>query len=152
MKTRLTLILMALLIVTAACGPEATPPPADEPILTVTSAEGDTTYTLAELQAMPASNIESDDGAFVGVTLTDLLAAAGFEDTAAIAEVRAIASDGFSSTYDESYFTREDAVLAYARQAGDLNSDELPLRMVIPGEEGRMQPRQITTIEVTLSE
>ena len=150
MKTLKFALLIAIAIAVVSCNPApaATPPAADEAILTVQAGEAEQTFTLADLQAMPATEVESDDGAFVGVSLSALLAEAGFE-LDAVSAVSAVAVDGFSSSYDTAMFTREDAVLAYARADGDLNGDEQPLRMVIPGEEGRMQPRQVNRIEVT---
>lgn len=149
--TRFLLLLTLLILAVAACQPggQASPPAADEAVLTVQGPEAEQTYTLEQLQALPATDVQSDDGSFTGVRLVDLLGDAGF-DPDQIASVRVVALDGFSSTYQADLFTREDAVLAYARAGGDLNADELPLRMVIPGQEGRMQPRQVARIEVTV--
>ncbi len=145
------LVCCALLIaLLAGCGPGggATPVPGAI-ILTVTGGDIEQTYTLEQLQALAAHDVESDDGAFVGVLLSDLLSEAGF-DLDRITTVRAVAMDGFSSTYDATLFRRDDAVLAYARAGGDLDGDEQPLRMVIPGQEGRMQPHQITRLEIAV--
>lgn len=144
------MLVVSVIVLLAGCAPggAATTPAPDEMLLTVRGPEVEQTYTLAELQAMPATSVESDDGTFVGVRLSDLLTEAGF-DMGQIATVQVIALDNFSSTYDSALFMRQDAVLAYARQEGSLNENELPLRMVIPGQEGRMQPRQVATIEVT---
>lgn len=148
------LILLAALLL-AACGPagQASPTPPQEAapgiILTITGGETERTFTLEQLQALPVTEVESADGQYVGVRLGDLLAEAGF-DLEAIATVQAVAVDGFSSTYSPELFTRQDAVLAYARKDGNLNADEAPLRMVIPGEGGRMQPRMVNRIEVSV--
>lgn len=149
------LILLAALLL-AACGPagQASPTPPQEAstpgvILTITGGEAEQSFTLEQLQALPVTEVESADGQFVGVRLSDLLAEAGF-DLQTIVTVQAVAVDGFSSTYPPDLFTRQDAVLAYARKGGNLNADEAPLRMVIPGEGGRMQPRMVNRIEVTV--
>ena len=144
---RLVLLALALVMV-GGCGPgEAAPPAPADSVLTVQGGDIERVYTLAQLQALTATNVESDAGSFTGVRLRDLLTDAGF-DLEGIVTVRVVALDGFSSTYDAALFTREDAVLAYARAEGALDDDEQPLRMVIPGQEGRMQPRQVTRIEV----
>lgn len=143
-------VLLVLATLIAACGGGAqTPPPADAAILTITGGADDQTYTLEQLEALAAVDITSDDGDFVGARLSDLLADAGF-DLETIETVRVRAVDGFSVSYNADYFMREDAVLAYTRAEGDLTGEELPLRMVIPGEEGRMQPRMINRIDITL--
>jgi hypothetical protein len=141
-------VLVLLAVLVAACGGAQTPPAPDEAILTITGGESEQTYTLDQLEALDTVDVESDDGAFIGVPLRDLLADAGF-DVEAIESVRLVAVDGFSATYQADRFTRADAVLAYSRAEGELTSEELPLRMVIPGEEGMMQPRMINRIEVS---
>lgn len=149
------LILFAALLL-AACGPagQASPTPPQEAsvpgvILTITGGETERTFTLEQLQALPVTEVESADGQFVGVRLSDLLTEAGFS-LEAIATVQVVATDGFSSTYPPELFSREDAVLAYARKGGSLNDDEAPLRMVIPNEGGTMQPRMVNRIEVNV--
>ncbi len=146
--------LIAVLLL-AACGPaeQTAPTPPQESaapgvILTITGGETERTFTLEQLQALPVTEIESAAGAFIGVRLGDLLTEAGF-NLDGIATVRVVATDGFSSTYPPELFTREDAVLAYARQGGSLNPDEAPLRMVIPDQGGSMQPRMVNRIEVS---
>jgi hypothetical protein len=145
---RLFLILILIATLVGCSSNEATPPAADDTILTISDGNNEKSYTLAELQGLPETGVESDDGSFVGVRLIDLLVHAGY-DPDAITSVRVVALDGFSSTYDSELFKGEDTVLAYAREDQVLNGDELPLRMVIPGQEGRMQPRQVQSIEVT---
>ncbi len=148
-------LILVVALLAAACSPagQATPTQPQEAaapgvILTIASGEEEQTFTLEQLQALPATEVESADGQFVGVRLGDLLAEAGF-DLDAIATVRVMATDGFSSTYESNLFARQDAVLAYARQGGSLNANELPLRMVIPNEGGTMQPRMVNRIEVS---
>lgn len=147
--TRMLLVVLMLALL-AACGPSETPTPAapDEPLLTISGPDGEQTFTLEQLQALDATDAESDAGAFTGVALSDLLTAAGF-DPAQVSSVNVVATDGFSRTYESDIFSRADAVLAYTRSDGPLNSDELPLSMVIPGAEGNMQPRMVNRLEVT---
>ena len=143
------MFLVLLIVIFVGCSPatDATPLAGDVTVLTISGSDIEQTYTLEQLQAMTKCRSESDDGAFVGVCLHALLTETGFE-LSRIETVRVLAIDGFSSTYEEALFTRDDAILAYSRDDGDLLADEQPLRMVIPGEEGRMQPRQVSAIEV----
>ena len=142
------LFLILILALAGCTSQDATPPPAGATILTVSGANIEKMYTLEQLQGMSETHVESDDGSFVGVRLADLLTDAGY-DPEQITSVRVIAQDGFSSTYDSALFVRDDTILATARKDGNLNGDEQPLRMVLPGHEGRMQPRQVVYIEVT---
>ncbi len=149
-KCKYVLLLLILIVAFVGCSPNnPTPPAAGDIILTVSGADKEKTYTLEQLRGLSETNVESDDGSFVGVRLADLLVDAGYA-LDQITSVRVIALDDFSSTYDSELLNREDTVLAYARKDSDLNGDELPLRMVLPGQEGRMQPRQVKSIEVTV--
>jgi DMSO/TMAO reductase YedYZ molybdopterin-dependent catalytic subunit len=81
----------------------------------------------------------------VGVTLTALLADAGI-DSASLTAVKAVAGDGFTANYDSSLYAREDTIVAYARVDAPLGEDEGTFRMVLPDQEGKMNPRQLAEI------
>jgi len=81
----------------------------------------------------------------VGVPLTVLLQDAGI-DPAALKIVKAVAVDGFSANYESALFAREDTLVAYARADGPLGDDEGSFRMVLPDQEGKLNPRELVEI------
>jgi hypothetical protein len=60
--------------------------------------------------------------------------------------VKATAVDGFSANYEPALFNKEDTLVAYARADGPLAEDEGPFRMVLPDQEGKLNPRQLVEI------
>jgi hypothetical protein len=138
---------LALLSFLAACSGGATQP-ASTAILTVTSATTQKTYTQAQLQSLSKSEASFNNVTYVGVPLANLLQDAGF-DPGAVQSVKAIASDGFSATYDSSFFTRPDVLVAYTRKDGPLTGDDGAFRMVLPGEEGKFNVRMLVELNVT---
>jgi hypothetical protein len=77
---------------------------------------------------------------YQGVQLKELLEEAGFtpEDLSA---VKATATDGYSVNYDSTLFLRKDVIVAYATKDGTLSEDDGTFRMVLPGEEGKLNIR-----------
>ena len=67
-------------------------------------------------------------------------------DPTALTAVKAVAVDGFTANYDASLYAREDTLVAYARVDGPLADDAGPFRMVLPDQEGKMNPRQLVEI------
>lgn len=144
--TMLLISLLALLATLPACQPAA--PPTEEAVLTVTDGSSESSYTVTELEALPAAEAEANGETYVGVTLTTLLEDAGF-DPAAVSEVTAVAADDFSASYTPEQISRADTIVAYSRQDGDLGEDEQPFRTVLPDEAGRLNVRMLSRIEVT---
>jgi hypothetical protein len=144
---KLTFALLTVILLVSACNSGPTQPPTDA-VLTVTSAAAQITYTQAQLQTMPKSEATFNNVTYVGVSLTDLLKDAGF-DPNTVQSVKAIASDGFSATYDSSLFTRPDVLVAYARKDGPLSGEDGVFRMVLPGEEGKFNVRMLVELNVT---
>jgi len=134
-------LLVALLIALAltACAPKAGESAA--PVLKV----ADKTYTPNDLKALGESQAEFKGVAYVGVPLTVLLQDAGIDPTA-VTIVKAVASDGFTINYVSALFSREDTLVAYARVDGPLGEDEGSFRMVLPDQEGKMNPRNLVEI------
>ena len=64
----------------------------------------------------------------------------------ALTAVKAVASDGFTANYESALYAREDTLVAYARVDGPLGEDEGTFRMVLPDQEGKMNPRQLVEI------
>jgi hypothetical protein len=60
-----------------------------------------------------------------------------------------IASDGFSVNYDPALFQREDVIVAYQTADSVLAAEDGSFRMVLPGEEGKLNVRMLAEIQVT---
>lgn len=143
---RLFLLIGVLTLVLSACA-SAPPAEANAPLLTVTDGSAQKTFTVDELKALGAQEVAAKDVTYVGVKLSDLITAAGF-DPAALAAVKATASDGFSANYDPALFTASDTLVAYAVSGGDLTAEDGAFRMVLPNEGGKLNVRMLTTITV----
>lgn len=142
MKRFLLFVLVGVLALTA-CAPKAQEPVAA--VLKVSDGTIEKTYTADDLKALGETRASFKDVAYVGVTLTALLQDAGIDPTALTA-VKAVAVDGFTANYDASLYAREDTLVAFARVDGPLADDEGPFRMVLPDQEGKMNPRQLVEI------
>lgn len=139
-------LIFALALALAACAPRAEQPATDAaPVLKVTDGATEKIYTAADLQALGAAEATLNGVTYIGVPLTVLLQNAGI-DTAGLTAVKAVASDGFTANYDASLYSRENTLLAYATTAGAMGADEAPFRMVLPGEGGKLNPRQVIEI------
>jgi hypothetical protein len=146
------LILLALL--SAGCAAKSTPaaaPAASDAGAAAQLKVGDgattKTYSVADLQTLPASTAAFKDVTYKGVTLKALLADAGFK-LEEVKAVKAVASDGFSSNYDSSIFTRDDVLVAYGTQDGALTADDGAFRMVIPNAEGKQNVRMLAELQI----
>lgn len=144
MKTTifLTLILGLLL---AACGGSAQNSAAED-VLTVGDGSAQKVYTLDALQTLPQTQSEFNGVAYTGVKLATLLEDAGM-DVNSLASITAIASDGYSVVYEPAMFLRDDVILAYAQANGPLSADDGAFRMVLPGEEGKLNVRMVVELK-----
>lgn len=152
MKIRIfALALIAVLLV--ACGGAAAPADEAAPtnngatILTVTANDASQDYTVDDLRALPATEATFQDVTYVGVTLSELLADAGI-DPAGVDVLSAVASDDYSVNYDATIIQRDDVIVAYETADGPLSEDDGTFRMVLPGEEGKMNVRQLVELSV----
>jgi len=135
-----------------ACAAPATPAPSApaapaEASLSVSGGEIAKSYTRADLEALPATQAVFREVTYRGVALPALLQAAGF-DPQQIKAVKAVASDGFTVNYDASQFRREDCLVAYATVDGELSAEEGTFRMVLPGADGKLNPRMLVALQV----
>lgn len=137
-------LLFALML--SACAPQAAPAEA-APVLTVTDGTNQKTYTVEDLKALGTVDVTAKDVTYVGVRLSDLLTAAGF-DTAAMVAVKATAADGFSANYEPAQATAEDTLVAIATKTGALSGEDGTFRMVLPNEGGKLNVRMLTTLTV----
>lgn len=146
-RTTLVLILIGLLI--AACsgaGNASVKSPGNSALL-ITAGDKQVQFTLEDLQSMEDVQASFLDVDYRGVLLSTVLKAAGV-DPLTVKAVKAIAADGFSANYDPTLVNKEDTLVAFARLDGPLADDEGPLRMVLPGQEGKLNVRQLVEIQV----
>jgi hypothetical protein len=146
---RLLFALVLLSLVLSACGSAAGAAPADVPqTLQVTDGTTTKSYTAADLQTLPVAESSFNDVTYKGVALPLLLKDAGF-DPQTLKAVKAVAADGFSANYDPSLFQRQDVLVAYATADGPLTADDGTFRMVLPGQEGKMNVRMLAQLKVS---
>ena len=117
--------------------------------LIVTDGDDEYTYSVNDLEKLGAKEEEFMGETYLGVPLKDLLMEAGF-DIDNIKTVKALASDGFSILYDSPLFSREDVLVAYAISGGSLSKDDGTFRMVLPGEEGKLNLRFLVQLAVEI--
>lgn len=148
MKRLLTLISALALASASACSSDDGGSAADVSELVVSGGETSESYSRADLEALGAAESEFNGAAYVGVPVEDLVADAGF-DPAAVKAVKAVASDGFSVNYDPEQVFADGVVVAYALPDGDMSSEDGTFRMVLPGQEGKLNVRMLTELQVT---
>lgn len=115
------------------------------PILKVSDGNVEKNYTADDLKALDASQADFKGITYVGVQLTVLLADAGI-DPSALTVVKAVASDGFTANYESALYSREDTLVAYATMDGPLSEEDGNFRMVLPDQEGKLNPRDLVEI------
>lgn len=115
------------------------------PVLKVSDGNVEKNYTADDLKALDASQADFKGITYVGVQLTVLLADAGI-DPSALTVVKAVASDGFTANYESALYSREDTLVAYATMDGPLSEEDGNFRMVLPDQEGKLNPRDLVEI------
>jgi hypothetical protein len=142
---RLSIILLVLLLV--ACASNGATPEGDPSSLLVTDGTSETTFSVADLEKLPTTEATFNDVTYVGVSLVTLLEEAGF-NAQELSALKASATDGYSVNYDSALVEREDVIVAYATVDGALTEDDGFFRMVLPGEEGKLNIRMLTELRV----
>jgi DNA replication initiation complex subunit (GINS family) len=141
--------LVLLVLTTSACGSAAGSVPEELPdTLVVTDGTSEKSYSVADLEALPASESTFNEVTYKGVSLPALLADAGF-DAGTSRAVKAVAADGYSVNYDPALFQRQDVLVAYATADGPLAEEDGVFRMVLPGEEGKLNVRMLAELRVS---
>jgi hypothetical protein len=140
---RFLLLGLIFALALGACAPKAQE--SAPSVLKVSNGTVEKTYTADDLKVLGEVQSTFKGVTYVGVTLTALLTDAGI-DSASLTAVKAVASDGFTVNYDSSLYAREDTIVAYARVNAPLGEDEGTFRMVLPDQEGKMNPRQLAEI------
>lgn len=137
------LVTMVLMLLLSACAQPAAAPAG--PVLKVTDGQAEKSYTAADLEKLGSQEAAFKGVTYVGVPLSVLLIDAGF-DPQVLKAVKATASDGFSANYEAALFNKEDTLVAFARADGPLAEDEGTFRMVLPDQEGKLNPRNLVEI------
>jgi hypothetical protein len=137
------LFLLASLLV--ACS--STAPQGDGDVLRVTDGTTEKSFSVADLEKLPVTEASFNEVIYKGVSLGTLLEEAGFPP-GDLSAVKATATDGYSVNYDSGLFTREDVIVAYATVDGSLTEDDGTFRMVLPGEEGKLNLRMLVELKV----
>lgn len=136
-RSRLIFVLVVLLL--SACAAGNIEKNAIENLF-VTDGVNEAIYSVDELKKIREVEKDFLGETYLGVPLPDLLVAAGFEVDNVIT-VKAVAADGYYVLYDSNIFTREDVIVAYAKIDEPLSKDDGAFRMVLPGEEGKLNLR-----------
>lgn len=138
----------ALAVLLAACGgAPASTAGTDANVLVVGDGSRQKSYTAEALQALPGTEAAFKDVTYQGVALSALLQDAGF-DPQAVKAVKAIASDGFTVNYGPDLFLLPNTLVAYAQADGPLSAEDGMFRMVLPDQEGKLNLRMLTTLQV----
>ncbi|OGO19312.1 MAG: hypothetical protein A2Z14_01210 [Chloroflexi bacterium RBG_16_48_8] len=145
-STLIKLVLLALLL--TACSSGGTTSEDEGVLLRVTDGTTEKSFSVADLEKLPVTESTFNEVTYVGVALSTILEEAGFS-SGDLSAVKATASDGYSVSYDSGLFTREDVIVAYATADGSLTEDDGTFRMVLPGEEGKLNLRFLTELKVT---
>jgi hypothetical protein len=149
MKRFIIIVFILLVAVLSACASSSSSngQPSINPSLVVSGTDTSKSYTRADLEALPSSQSTFNDVSYVGVSVSSLLEDAGFtlDD---IKAVKARASDGYSVNYDPSQVLVEQVIVSYAQADGELTADDGAFRMVLPEEEGKLNVRMLTELQV----
>jgi DNA replication initiation complex subunit (GINS family) len=146
---RIWLVLVLSSLVLAACGSGGSAVPAEtSQTLVVTDGTKEVTYRVADLEKLGGSEATFNEVTYEGVALPALLADAGFE-VGTLKGVKAVAADGYSVNYEPALFQRTDVLVAYATVDGALGEEDGVFRMVLPGEEGKLNVRMLAELRVT---
>lgn len=144
MKWLLSVLVIVLLLVVGCGGDE---PESAGSSLTVTGGEVEKVYEVKDLEALGNTQATFREVTYIGVPLATLLEDAGF-DPAGASAVKAMASDGFSANYGPDLVNRPDTLVAYTQVNGPLTTEDGLFRMVLPDQEGKLNVRQLVTLQV----
>ena len=147
MKKNLVLVIFVVLVLSlTACSTNENANDAG-PAEVQTLLVADKSFSAADLDTMPHVEAVFNDVTYTGVPVTDLLSAAGY-DLASLSAVKAIAADGYSVNYDSKQLSPENVIVAYAAANESMTEEDGPFRLVLPGEEGKLNLRMLVEIKV----
>jgi hypothetical protein len=141
----LSLVLLAILLAACASGGNKTSQGSGDQ-LKVSDGTKTKIYAVSDLKKLPVTQADFKGVTYQGVTIKALLADAGFTpDT--LKAVKAVAQDGFTANYDPSTLMRDDMIVAYATKDGAMTAEDGSFRIVLPGGEGKMNPRVLIEVQ-----
>lgn len=143
MKKKAILSILVLLLLTACANAGNSESAETSASLTV----GEKTYSSADLESMTQAEAEFQGVTYIGIPVAELLAEAGYT-LGDLKAVKAVAVDGFSANYEPAQLAGDGIIVAYAQSDGPLSSDDGSFRMVLPGEEGKLNVRMLAEIQV----
>jgi DMSO/TMAO reductase YedYZ molybdopterin-dependent catalytic subunit len=147
-RSLLTPIAVVVLVLSlAACGSPEQAATTDDSVLVVTDGSVEKHYTVEDLKALSAAEATLQEVTYVGVPLTVLLTDAGFDPHASKA-VKAVATDGFTVNYGPELFLLDNTLVAYRSIDGALTAEDGTFRMVLPDQEGKLNVRMLTKLQV----
>ena len=144
MRLRLLLLLVVSLFI-GSCSDDG-PVPAGSSLL-VTDGEAEKTYTVEDLEGMEIHQAEFEEVSYLGVKLSALISDAGY-DPENVSAVKATAEDGFTVNYDPDLVNKYDTLVAYATVDGPLSEDDGIFRMVLPEQDGKLNPRHLVELRI----
>ncbi|MBI9045056.1 MAG: molybdopterin-dependent oxidoreductase [Anaerolineaceae bacterium] len=139
------ILLFLIILSVSSCAPKSAGE-TDSTTLIVGNGEEQKIYTLEMLKALPQTEAVFNEITYIGVSIQVLFSDSGFAANDYKA-VKVIASDGYSMNYDPELFMREDVIVAHAMLDAPLTEEEGNFRMVLPGEEGKLNIRQVIEIK-----
>lgn len=119
--------------------------------LKVTIAGAEYGFTLEEIKALPAREVEFHGHIYRGVPLRTLLAQTGV-DIGKLESVEAIAADGYRLEYERRLIKRFDFILAYEMDGQPLPKDMGSLRIIFPGGRSAQMMKKVEKLIVKLGE
>ena len=149
MKKTLFVLITAMLVL-AACAPaaEQSAEPVTEAALLVTVGDTQESFNAEGLEALPSTEATFKDVAYKGVTVSALLDSLSV-DAGSVKAVKAIASDGYAVNYDPAQVLKDNVIVAYALADGSpMSTDDGNFRMVLPDEEGKLNPRMLAELQI----
>jgi hypothetical protein len=147
---KLVLTLIVIMLLLAACAPaaEQSAGASAEAALIVTVGDTQKSFSVKELQALPAAEATFKGVAYQGVTVSALLESVSV-DPGAIKAIKAVADDGYSVNYDPAQVLKENVLVAYALADGSaMSAEDGNFRIVLPDEEGKLNVRMLAELQI----
>ncbi len=144
MVTRAIILVLCMAAAVACSGDTGS---GDVESLLVTDGSDEQHYSVEDLEDLAAEQAVFGGISYVGVPLATLLVDAGYDPTK-IAAVKAMASDGFIANYGQDLVNQSDTLVAYAMGDGALSEDDGTFRMVLPDQEGKLNPRHLVELKI----